>query len=236
MMNRKSIRKFIGLALAGLGIFGMTACGGGERADSALVGNYLAVTGEALGVTVSGDEVSGFTIDLKEKGKGTMTVDGDSGSCTWKNDDTTVTIKVEGEEMIGTLGEDTISFDDMLGMGMALTFAKEGTDAAKSENYLPEKDKNMLGVWVSSSVTDILQHDASEEVDPEGLKVEFFSDHTAKASLGDTDLGTGTWSFIGDSGYFDGDFVLQMWSGEGDEIELNYSDDDNYWIFTCKKQ
>lgn len=31
--------------------------------------------------------------------------------------------------MVGTIGENNISFDDMLGMGVKVIFAKEGTDA-----------------------------------------------------------------------------------------------------------
>ncbi len=233
----KRYRKLFAIVLTGICVFYLTACGGsGGRADSEYTGKYIAVTGEALGVTVTGDDVSGFSLELKENGKGTITVDGDSGSCKWTNDDTTLTLTADGEEMVASLGENTLTFDDLLNMGLKLTFAKEGTDAANPENYLPEQDKNMIGVWKSHKVTGVLGDDASEEVDPEAITIEFFSDHTAKATMSDTDLGEGKWSFVGDSGYFDGDYLLSNWSRTGDEIELVYSDDDNYWVFTCTKQ
>ncbi len=238
----KTMKKFLSIIVVCIFAFSLSSCGGGgssggqAESESPYAGKYIAVAGEALGVTLTGDEVDGFSLNLESNGKGTMTVNDDSGKCTWTADDTTLTIKVEGEEIVGTLGQDTITFDDMLNMGMKLIFAKEGTDAANPENYLPEKEKNMLGVWKSNKVTDVLKHDASEEIDPAAITIEFFSDHTAKATLGEKDLGQGTWSFIGDSGYFDGDYVLQRWSNEGENIELTYSDDDDYWIFTCTKQ
>ena len=35
--------------------------------------------------------------------------------------------------MVGTIGEDTITFDDMLGSGVKMVFAKEGTDAMNQD-------------------------------------------------------------------------------------------------------
>lgn len=66
-----------------------------------------------------------------------MTVGEKSQGVKWTNDDTSITVKAGSTEMVGTLGEDTIVFDDMLGMGMKITFAKEGTEAAKRENNMP---------------------------------------------------------------------------------------------------
>lgn len=113
-----------------------TACGEpAERADSQLEGKYVAVSGSAMGVTITGEEVSGFGIELKKGGKGSFSFEGNSASCSWKNDDTTVTLTVEGTDIVGTLGEDTITFEgfleEMIGVSMDLTFAKEGTAAAK---------------------------------------------------------------------------------------------------------
>ncbi len=232
----KNIRRISSMILVCLLTLCLAACGSSVRADDQYTGKYNAVTGEAMGLTLSGDDISGFSMELKEKGKGTITVNSDTGSCKWTNDDTTLTLTVEGTEMVGDIGQDILTFDDMLGSGMKITFAKEGTDAARPENYLPDADKNMLGVWKSEKVTDVLGNDASDETAPDGLTVEFFSDHTAAATLGDTNLGKGKWYIWGDSGYFEEEYTLRMWSGEGSEIELNYSDGDHYWVFTCTKQ
>ena len=53
----------------------------------------------------------------------------------WVNDDDTVTITVDKTDIVGKLGEDTITFkgflEEEVGVSLDITFAKEGTDAAK---------------------------------------------------------------------------------------------------------
>ncbi|MDO4617757.1 MAG: hypothetical protein Q4B03_09970 [Lachnospiraceae bacterium] len=206
-----------------------------EPEGSTIAGNYISVVGEMWGVSLTGEDMEGFSINLEDGGACTLVVDGDSGNASWTEDGDILTIEIEGEEIQGTIGEDILVFEDMLGMGMDITFAKEGTDAAKPENYLPEEDKAMLGVWNSHTVTTILGDDASGEVDPEGLTIEFFSDRTAAASLSGSDLGTTSWS--SDFKYFDDEYLLSRWETiEGsDDIIITYTDDDNYWEFTLTK-
>ncbi len=233
----KKMKKLVGILLTGILAVSLSACGGSSvRADSEYEGTYISVAGEAMGMVLTGDDVSGFSLDLQANGKGTMTVDEDSSSMKWQNDDTTLTITVEGEDMVAELGEDILIFDDMLGMGMKVTFAKEGTDAANPDNYLPEEEKNMIGTWASSSVADVLGNDASADVDPAAVTIEFFSDHTAKATFNGTDLGESTWTLFSESGYFDDDYLLTKWSMAEDAIEVTYSDEDHYWNFICTKQ
>ena len=139
----------------------MTACGTASgRADEALVGKYIPVKGTALGVTLSGDDMGGLTIELKSGGKAEIEVYGSTGSGKWVNDDTTLTLTVDNTDMVGKLGKDTIIFEGFLkeqvGHSMDVTFAKEGTDAAKPENFLPEEEKSLLGDWEGVSVTDVM--------------------------------------------------------------------------------
>ena len=94
-------------------------------------GNYIPVIGEMMGTAMTGDDLSGFGIELKGNGKGVMTVNGESEKVKWKKDDTTITITVEGTDITGELGEDCFVVKDMLGMGMDFTFAKEGTPASE---------------------------------------------------------------------------------------------------------
>ncbi len=137
------MKKMISAFITGMLCLAMTACGGSSgRADEALTGKYIAVTGTAMGITLSGDDVAGFTIELKSGGKATLEVDGDSANGKWVNDDSTITLTVEKVDMVGTLGEDTITFEnflqEMIGTSMERKVAKEGTDATKRENFLPE--------------------------------------------------------------------------------------------------
>ena len=57
-------------------------------------------------------------------------------------------LSIEGEEMVGTIGEDIISFDDMLEMGVKVIFAKDGTEAMDPALYLTEEENAVIGEWV----------------------------------------------------------------------------------------
>ena len=115
-------------------VFMLSACGGSGRTDAEYEGKYISVSGEAIGMTLTGEDISGFGLELKSGGKGTMTVNGESDTIKWTNDDKNITVKISGTDIVGAIGQDTITFDNMLNMGMKLTFAKEGSEAAKLEN------------------------------------------------------------------------------------------------------
>lgn len=218
--------------LAGL----LTGCGGGGRADEKYVGKWISVAGEAFGVTLTGEDMEGYALELKKDGKATLIFNNESQSAKWTNDDTSITLKTGGTEIAGTLGEDLIIFDDMLGSGMKVTFAKEGTDATKPENYLPESEKKMLGTWQSHSVTDILG-DPVDELNGDELKMVFSADHTVQIILGGEDTFTTKWSLLGDSwGSVDDENIDISWDVTDEGISVNYSPGDDYYIFMCKKQ
>lgn len=217
----------------------VTACGGSSgRADEALTGKYIAVTGTTMGMTLSGDDVAGFTIELKSGGKATLSVEGDSADGKWVNDDSTLTLTVEKVDMVGQLGEDTITFEnfmqEMIGTSMELKFAKEGTDAAKPENFLPEEEKALLGKWTGISVTDALDADASAEISPDALKATLNADHTASVSLNGEEIAAPKWSFYSDMVSFDGDVAdgASLYGEVKDGVfTITYSGDD-YYSFT----
>ncbi len=232
---KKSL-KSVGFISLMLTIVMLTACGGSKRADEKYFGKWVSVAGEALGVTLSGTDIEGFGFELKSGGKATMTVKGDSQAVKWTNDDTNITIKAGSTEMVGKLGEDTIVFDDMLGMGMKLTFAREGSEAAKQENNLPEADKKMLGTWQSHAVTDVLG-DPIDGVDGNALKMVFSPDYTVRIYMAGEDCGTLKWSLFGDDwGSVDDDNIDLNWDITDDGIKVNYTDDDDYYTFICTKQ
>ena len=212
----------------------LAACGGGN-ADSKYEGKWISVAGSALGVTLTGDEISGFGLDLQSGGKATMELDGETHKIRWSNEGETITLKVDGEDVVGKAGGDTIEFDDMLGMGMKLTFAKEGSEAAKPENNMAENDKKMLGSWQSVKVTDILG-DPVDNMKDNSLAMEFGADHKAKVTLNGTDMGTYNWSMLGEWGSLDDDSVSISWDIKGENLEVNYSVDEDYFVFTCSKK
>lgn len=232
-MKRKSL--FVSFLMVVLCIFTLAGCGGGGRADSEYEGKYISVMGEALGVTMTGEDIEGFSLELLSGGKGNMAIDGDSESIKWTNDDTNITLEISGQEVVGELGTDTIKFENLLDMGLDLTFAKEGTDAANPENYLPEEDKFMIGKWKSYTVTDILGDDMSSAVDPGWLELEFTADHIATFTMDGENVGSLKWALVGDYGTFEDDdrFSFQI---KDEEIEFTYiNESGDYTISMCKK-
>ena len=234
------MKKIFSLFVTMILCLSMTACSGSSgKVNEALVGKYICVTGTMLGMTMSGDDMSDFELELKEKGKATITISGESHNAKWSSEESTVTLKIDGVDAVGELGEDTITFKSFLeeevGVSMDLTFAKEGSDAAKPENYLPENEKALIGDWVSVSVADILGADASEEVDPTALAITFDDDHSATVSFMGEKVGTSKWSMLTETIVFD-DTLDNGVNLNGDykdgELILNYSSDDNYYVFT----
>ena len=214
----------------------LSACGSNKNVDESLLGNYIPVTGEMMGIALVGDDLDGFSIELKQGGKGTMTVEGDTGSVKWKNDDSTVTVTVDGVEMVAARGEDCLVFDDILGMGMKMTFAKEGTEAANPELYLPETDKFVLGSWQSVSVTNILGDPVdTSEMEPDAFSMEARGDHTADITVeGKTFKGL-KWSNMNKYGSIESDDVKVTWDVEDDGLNVDYVKDGEYYTFFCPK-
>ena len=216
-------------------VFMLSSCDGGGRADSQYEGKYISVAGEAMGMTLTGEDISGFGLELKNGGKGTMTIYGDSGNIKWTNDDENITVNIDGTDIVGVIGQDTITFDNVLDMGMKLTFAKEGSEASNPENHLPETEKKMLGIWQSNTVTDVLG-DPVEGMLGNELKMEFAADHTVKVTFNGNELGSHKWSLLGDWGSLDGDGPDISWDINENGIDVNYSTDEDYFVFYCTKQ
>ena len=226
--------------LAFLLVVSLAGCGSKGRADEALVGKYIAVTGTAMGMTMSGDDMAGFTLELKSGGKLTMSVDDTTVDGKWINDDTTITLTVEGTDMQGKLGEDTLTFESILeklvGTSMDLKFAKEGTDAAKPENFLPEEERALLGDWVGTSVADALDKDVSGEISPDSMKATLNADHTCIITYKGEEIAKPKWSYFSGMVSFEGD-VAGGASLYGDYKEskfmITYSGDE-YYKFTME--
>lgn len=232
------MRRVFSIILALVMVISISACGSSGRADEALVGKYIAVTGTSMGMTLSGEDMAGFTLDLKSGGEVTMDVEGSSTNGKWVNDDTTITLTIENTEMVGKLGEDTIIFEgilkELVGISMDLKFAKEGTDAAKPENFLPDEEKALLGDWVGTSVTDALDEDVSGEISPDAMRATLNADHTCTITYQGEEIAKPKWSYYSGMVNFEGDV-----SG-GASLYGDYKDDafmitysgDNYYKFT----
>ena len=224
----------LGLCFTGCGNAGTSASTAAAKQADPIVGKYIPVVGEMMGVALTGDELGGFGIDLQDGGKAVMTIDGESHNVKWTSDDSTVTVTVDGEKITGERGEDSILFKDMLGMGMDLTFAKEGTPATDPALYLSEAEKYMLQDWMSVSVTDILG-DPTDEIAPDALKMSFQGDHTMDLTVEGEEFKDLPWSNLGDYGSVDSENVTLSWEVQEDGLKTDYEKDGTYYTFFCPK-
>ena len=82
------MKKFLSVFITMILCLSITACSGSSgKVDEALVGKYICVTGTMLGVTMSGDEVSDFSLDLQSNGNAIIKISGESQSLKWSSDD-----------------------------------------------------------------------------------------------------------------------------------------------------
>lgn len=214
---------------------GLAACGGGggtAAESSPYAGKYISVAGEMLGIVLSGDDISGFSLELKDGGKGTLDADGTSDSIKWSEAEGKLTIEVEGETIEGTFGEDTIVFEDFMGMGLTLTMAKEGTDAA-SASYLSESDEAMLGTWQSYEVLDILGDDASAQYDPNGLTMVFKDDRTVDITCNGESIDAQNWSNLDTWGSLEDSEYDFTWDLEDGVLSVDTQIGEDYVTYHC---
>lgn len=123
-----------------IGIILLVTLGGNKgtsaASDDPNLGLYNATTAEMMGIEMSVTDLwdNGFSIELKDKGKCAMNVDGTKGNGKWSVDeDGTFHIKGSGLDCSGTLGDGILVLENVLDMGVTLTFAKEGYVPASTE-------------------------------------------------------------------------------------------------------
>ena len=106
----------------------LTGCGGSGKAGekNPYEGKWVAVSAQMMGISVSVDETFGgdFEFEVKNGGKVSFSVGDTTGNGKWSVEDDQFTLSIEGEKMVGTIGKDIISFDDMLEMGVKVIFCK----------------------------------------------------------------------------------------------------------------
>ena len=92
------------------------------------LGVYNATTAEMYGMTVSVTDLweNGVSIELKAKDKCVFNIDGEKYNIKWTLDGTDINVKGKGLNCDGTLNQGTLVLEDVLGMGVNITFAKEG--------------------------------------------------------------------------------------------------------------
>ena len=127
--GKKRLLTLGGIALAVILLIALvSSCGGGADADDPNLGVYNAVTAEMWGMEMPITDMfeNGVSIELKEKGKCVMNIDGTTGKGKWTLEDGVFYAEAGGAELNGTLEKGVLYAENVLDMGVNLTFEKEG--------------------------------------------------------------------------------------------------------------
>ena len=126
---KKNRGAIIFIALAALVVIGaiiyiFSSLKGGKTtvSDDPVLGLYTAQKAEVSGISISIDTMweKGFTIELRDKGKASLKVDGKTGSAKWTLDGEKFTVKGSGVDCSGTLKNGTLVLEDVMGSGVTL--------------------------------------------------------------------------------------------------------------------
>lgn len=143
--------------------------------------------------------------------------------------------------MVGTIGEDNISFDDMLEMGVKVIFAKDGTDAMDPALYLTEEESAVVGEWVAESVEELLgdgPQTSMEGVDNinDALRLNIKADRNVTVIYKGEEIGTFPWSVaLGYCTIESDNPSLSVMINDDGTLDVDYSDDEDYYTFHCVK-
>lgn len=114
---RKKLNLLFGLVLI-ISMIALIGCGGSGKTGekNPYEGKWVAVSAQMMGMSVSIDETFGgaFEFEVKNNGKVSFSVGDTTGNGKWSVEDNQFILSIEGEEMVGIIGKDIISFDNML--------------------------------------------------------------------------------------------------------------------------
>ena len=172
------------VVIAALAYILLRQTGGKGSEDSSDLGYYTAVKAELRGLSVDPGKMweKGFHIELKEKGKCRISVDGEHGNATWSKDaDGTFRIKGSGVDCQGTLKDGVMVLEDVMGSGVALTLTKDGV-ALPEESAAPaispeeEADRAILGTYYAVRAETMGIEVTVSDVWENGLTIELMRD------------------------------------------------------------
>ncbi|MGN0792582.1 MAG: zinc-ribbon domain-containing protein [Christensenellales bacterium] len=158
-MNKKTLFIIGGAVLAVILVVALIGAIGGKGGETVAssdpnAGVYTAVSAEMMGMDVDVDTVwtEGFTIELMDKGKCAMEIDGTKANGKWTLDGTAFHIKGGGLDCDGTLANGKLELENVLDMGITLKFTRAGGAAGASAGGVSdasasELQKQWNGTW-----------------------------------------------------------------------------------------
>ena len=184
--------------------------GGSVASDDPVLGLYTAQKAETAGITISIKTMwkNGFTIELKDKGKATINVDGKSGSAKWTLDGEDFTVKGSGVDCSGTLVDGVLTLENVMDTGVTLYFTKDGVALPAEETPAPAPSSDPAPAPVDTSdVVGFYNADKAEAYGIEvaistmwekGFSIDLQEGGKCAISVNGTDA-SGTWSQDGET-------------------------------------
>ena len=239
---RKKITSLVVVAL--ISLLTLTACGSSVKEELVpYEGKWVAIVAEMFGVQTGIEEAVGGTMELDVKSTGDVhvIVGEDEGEATCSVEGDQFTLVVDDEEMVGTIDGDTITFNDMLGMGLKVIFAKDGTDAMDPTLYVTEDQKAIVGEWQSVTVEEVLG-DGAQTTFPgvdnihDALRLNFSDDQKVVITYKAESLGSFSWDVaLGMYTIDSEDPSLFLTMNDAGNLEVSFSYGDDYYDFVCEK-
>ena len=140
------------------------------------IGVWNAVSAEMMGFEIQVSDVytDGFSIELKEKGKCTVIIDGTKKTIKWSLEGNKININGSGLDMNGTLKDGQMIFKNVLDTDLTLIFEKEGSNRSnrRSQQNKPADEKlpseiTETGTESSAAATDLnIEQSAAENLLP----------------------------------------------------------------------
>lgn len=127
---KKILSMFAALCL----LVSLAACGKSPAEDSALLGLYFCVDTVSSGEGVDPFEVFplGACVELMEKGRCRVSMNGESFSGTWETEGEKLTLTVDGSVTVGSLSKG-VMMADLSGRGLVMVLVKDGAEYAPPE-------------------------------------------------------------------------------------------------------
>lgn len=210
----------------------LCACNNNIQKNEKYVGKWIAVAGQISDMALSGDELENNYIELKKNGNVNIFFQGEKYKGKWQNNEKSLIIKVKKEEFICKTEKDYFVFEKALNTDYDITYAKEGTDAASPEKYIPQNAKEMLGKWHSVSMCDILGKKSSEE---KSLSLDFSPYYTVDIFLDGEKYKTQKWYLSENYGGLKNSDYDITWEKTTEGIDVCVLINGEYYIFKCVK-
>lgn len=129
------MKKFVMVVLSLMLMLSFCACGD-ESSSDPNIGLYEAYSAEGSGVEVSIVDLyeNGFTIELKNKGKCDLNLDGTEFSGKWTLTNGKLHISGKGVVLDGTFADGVMTLIDMMDEGVNVNLIRQEEDVSGAEN------------------------------------------------------------------------------------------------------